>query len=64
MTDDYAQQGGLIANMIMAVIVLGRRYSIIKYISVVMITIGTIVCTIASAEKLVSFFFYFVGWRK
>ncbi|XP_071533767.1 UDP-xylose and UDP-N-acetylglucosamine transporter-like isoform X2 [Panulirus ornatus] len=46
------RSGGLIANMIMAIIVLGRRYSVIKYISVIMITIGTVICTIASAEKL------------
>ncbi|XP_042236047.1 UDP-xylose and UDP-N-acetylglucosamine transporter-like [Homarus americanus] len=44
--------GGLIANMIMAVLVLGRNYSPTKYVSVAMITLGTIVCTFASAETL------------
>lgn len=46
-------QGGLIANMIMAIIVLGRRYTLSKYVSVAMITMGTAICTFASAENLV-----------
>ena len=46
-------QGGLIANMVMAVVVLGRRYSASKCLSVGMITLGTLVCTYASAHSLV-----------
>ncbi|KAK7078598.1 hypothetical protein SK128_012095 [Halocaridina rubra] len=46
------RSGGLIANMIMAIIVLGRRYSISKYLSVAMITLGTTICTFASAGTL------------
>nr|XP_053647686.1 UDP-xylose and UDP-N-acetylglucosamine transporter-like isoform X1 [Cherax quadricarinatus] len=46
------RSGGLIANMIMAIVVLGRRYTLDKYVSVIMITIGTTVCTFASAETL------------
>ncbi|XP_063610648.1 UDP-xylose and UDP-N-acetylglucosamine transporter-like [Penaeus indicus] len=46
------RSGGLIANMIMAIIVLGRRYTFSKYLSVAMITMGTAICTFASAENL------------
>ncbi|RXG53879.1 UDP-xylose and UDP-N-acetylglucosamine transporter, partial [Armadillidium vulgare] len=46
------RSGGLIASMIMGMVVLGRRYTVLKYASVVMITIGTIVCTLASAENI------------
>lgn len=38
----------------MGVIVLGRKYTPSKYVSVLMITVGTIVCTFASAEHVVS----------
>lgn len=44
------RSGGLIANMIMAILVLRRNYTVQKYVSVIMITLGTIVCTFASAE--------------
>ena len=47
-------QGGLIANLIMAVIVLGRRYTLDKYIAVMLITVGTAMCTLASVEEVVS----------
>ncbi|XP_045123453.1 UDP-xylose and UDP-N-acetylglucosamine transporter-like isoform X5 [Portunus trituberculatus] len=46
------RSGGLIANMVMAVVVLGRRYSPSKCLSVGMITLGTLVCTYASAQTL------------
>ncbi|XP_047502650.1 UDP-xylose and UDP-N-acetylglucosamine transporter-like [Penaeus chinensis] len=46
------RSGGLIANMIMAIIVLGRRYTFSKYLSVAMITMGTAICTFASADNL------------
>lgn len=45
------RSGGLIANMIMAILVLRRKYSVQKYVSVLLITLGTIVCTFASAES-------------
>ena len=38
----------------MGIIVLGRKYSIPKYLSVFMITAGTIICTFASAGYVVS----------
>ncbi|XP_063868368.1 UDP-xylose and UDP-N-acetylglucosamine transporter-like isoform X2 [Scylla paramamosain] len=46
------RSGGLIANMVMAVVVMGRRYSASKCLSVGMITLGTLVCTYASAQTL------------
>lgn len=46
------RSGGLIANMVMAVVVLGRRYSTSKCVSVGMITLGTLVCTYASSQTL------------
>lgn len=44
------RSGGLIASLVMGIIVLGRKYCIAKYLSVFMITAGTIICTFASAE--------------
>ncbi|XP_063613096.1 UDP-xylose and UDP-N-acetylglucosamine transporter-like [Penaeus indicus] len=46
------RSGGLIASLVMGVLVLGRSYSMSKYLSVIMITLGTIICTFASAENL------------
>nr|XP_053634046.1 UDP-xylose and UDP-N-acetylglucosamine transporter-like isoform X2 [Cherax quadricarinatus] len=46
------RSGGLIASMILGILVLGRRYSVSKYISVFMITFGTIISTLASAEHV------------
>ncbi|XP_066987752.1 UDP-xylose and UDP-N-acetylglucosamine transporter-like [Macrobrachium rosenbergii] len=46
------RSGGLIANMIMAIIVLKRSYTFTKYLSVAMITLGTVICTFASAESV------------
>lgn len=47
-------QGGLIASLVMGVLVLGRQYPVSKYVSVLMITAGTVICTLASAEHVVS----------
>ncbi|XP_042878767.1 UDP-xylose and UDP-N-acetylglucosamine transporter-like [Penaeus japonicus] len=46
------RSGGLIASLVMGVLVLGRSYALSKYLSVIMITLGTIICTFASAENL------------
>lgn len=46
------RSGGLIASLVMGMLVLGRSYSLSKYLSVIMITLGTIICTFASAENL------------
>lgn len=42
--------GSLIANMMMGIILLGKRYTNTKYVSVLMITAGIIICTIMSAK--------------
>ena len=42
--------GSLIANMVMGIVMLGKRYTTTKYISVLMITAGIITCTIMSAK--------------
>ncbi|KAG8228297.1 hypothetical protein J437_LFUL007015 [Ladona fulva] len=42
--------GSLIANMVMGIIILKKKYSISKYLSVMMITIGIVVCTIVSGK--------------
>lgn len=46
--------GSLIANMIMGIIILKKRYDISKYMSVFMITLGIIVCTIVSGSNVKS----------
>jgi len=43
--------GSLMANMLMGIALLGKRYSITKYLSVLMITLGIAVCTIMSAKS-------------
>ena len=46
--------GSLMANMVMGMVLLGRRYTATKYASVVMITIGIATCTVMSATSRVS----------
>jgi len=46
--------GSLIANMIMGIIILKKRYDFWKYLSVFMITVGIVVCTIVSGAKVES----------
>jgi len=43
--------GSLMANMLMGIALLGKRYSLTKYLSVLMITIGIAICTIMSAKS-------------
>ncbi|XP_050519537.1 UDP-xylose and UDP-N-acetylglucosamine transporter isoform X2 [Diabrotica virgifera virgifera] len=43
--------GSLIANMIMGIIVLKKKYTLEKYISVLLITLGIIICTIYSSSE-------------
>ena len=43
--------GSLIANMMMGIVLLGKRYTKTKYASVLMITAGILVCTIMSAKS-------------
>lgn len=42
--------GSLIANMMMGIVIMGKRYTTTKYLSVLMITAGILVCTIMSAK--------------
>ncbi|KAG1701197.1 UDP-xylose and UDP-N-acetylglucosamine transporter [Nymphon striatum] len=46
------RSGSLLANMVLGIVMLKKRYKLSKYISVFMITIGIIVCTIASAKDI------------
>lgn len=46
--------GSLIANMIMGIIILNKRYDFSKYLSVFMITVGIVVCTIVSGSNVES----------
>lgn len=46
--------GSLMANMIMGIIILKKHYAVSKYISVVLITVGIVTCTLVSATKVVS----------
>ncbi|XP_034941064.1 UDP-xylose and UDP-N-acetylglucosamine transporter [Chelonus insularis] len=46
--------GSLIANMIMGIIILKKRYVFSKYLSVFMITMGIVICTIISGQEVKS----------
>lgn len=46
--------GSLIANMIMGIIILRKQYDFSKYLSVFMITIGIVLCTIVSGSNVES----------
>ncbi|XP_037946202.1 UDP-xylose and UDP-N-acetylglucosamine transporter [Teleopsis dalmanni] len=46
--------GSLIANMIMGIIILKKRYIASKYISVLMISLGIVICTIISGSNVQS----------
>lgn len=43
-------KGSLLASMMMGIIVLNRRYTMKKYLSVCLITIGVITCTLADSR--------------
>lgn len=46
------KSGSLVANLVLGMIILKRRYHLSKYLSVLMITTGICLCTFASAKKL------------
>ncbi|XP_020632746.1 UDP-xylose and UDP-N-acetylglucosamine transporter-like [Orbicella faveolata] len=46
------RSGSLVANLVLGMIILKRRYQLSKYLSVLMITAGICLCTLASAQKL------------
>ncbi|KAK0044770.1 UDP-xylose and UDP-N-acetylglucosamine transporter [Biomphalaria pfeifferi] len=43
--------GSLIANLVLGVVILKKQYKVTKYLSVVLITLGIAICTIASANQ-------------
>jgi len=44
--------GSLIANMVMGMLILKKRYTPLKMLSIVMITLGIIVCTLESGKEV------------
>lgn len=46
--------GSLMVNMLMGMVLLGKRYKTVKYVSVIMITFGIATCTVMSATSRVS----------
>ncbi|XP_055380501.1 UDP-xylose and UDP-N-acetylglucosamine transporter-like, partial [Condylostylus longicornis] len=46
------RSGSLITNLIMGIFILKKNYNIIKYISVIMITIGIFICTLMSGLQI------------
>lgn len=46
------RSGSLMANMIMGIVILNKQYDFWKYFSVLLITIGICICTIASGMNL------------
>ncbi|XP_051978784.1 UDP-xylose and UDP-N-acetylglucosamine transporter [Xyrauchen texanus] len=46
------RSGSLIANMILGIIILKKRYSKSKYLSIVLVSMGIFICTIMSAKQV------------
>ncbi|KAL2094070.1 hypothetical protein ACEWY4_011382 [Coilia grayii] len=46
------RSGSLIANMILGIIILKKRYTLSKYISIVLVSVGIFICTIMSAKQV------------
>ncbi|KAG7523012.1 hypothetical protein JOB18_036535 [Solea senegalensis] len=46
------RSGSLIANMILGIIILKKRYSTSKYLSIVLVSAGIFICTIMSAKQV------------
>merc|ERR1712106_338226 len=46
--------GSLMVNTVMGMVLLGKRYKTVKYVSVIMITLGIATCTVMSATSRVS----------
>lgn len=44
--------GSLMANMVMGIIILKKQYTPLKYLSVIMITAGIVICTIQSGTEV------------
>ncbi|XP_040269339.1 UDP-xylose and UDP-N-acetylglucosamine transporter [Bufo bufo] len=48
------RSGSLIANMILGIIILKKRYSASKYMSIVLVSLGIFICTLMSAKQVAS----------
>ncbi|ROI37092.1 UDP-xylose and UDP-N-acetylglucosamine transporter [Anabarilius grahami] len=46
------RSGSLIANMILGIVILKKRYSMSKYLSIVLVSVGIFICTIMSAKQV------------
>ncbi|XP_036431838.1 UDP-xylose and UDP-N-acetylglucosamine transporter [Colossoma macropomum] len=46
------RSGSLIANMILGIIILKKRYSASKYLSIVLVSLGIFICTFMSAKQV------------
>ncbi|XP_055301703.1 UDP-xylose and UDP-N-acetylglucosamine transporter-like, partial [Sitodiplosis mosellana] len=46
--------GSLVTNMLMGIIILRRHYGVSKYLSVLMITLGIVICTVVSGSHVKS----------
>lgn len=48
------RSGSLIANMVLGIIILKKRYPVAKYISIVLISLGIFICMFMSAKQVAS----------
>ena len=48
------RSGSLLANMLLGMVLMGKRYSTTKYLSVVMVTVGIALATVSSAKMVPS----------
>ncbi|XP_044533389.1 UDP-xylose and UDP-N-acetylglucosamine transporter [Gracilinanus agilis] len=48
------RSGSLIANMILGIIILKKRYSVSKYTSIALVSMGIFICTLMSAKQVAS----------
>ncbi|XP_006861209.1 PREDICTED: UDP-xylose and UDP-N-acetylglucosamine transporter [Chrysochloris asiatica] len=48
------RSGSLIANMILGIIILKKRYSVFKYASIALVSVGIFTCTFMSAKQVTS----------
>ncbi|XP_062402991.1 UDP-xylose and UDP-N-acetylglucosamine transporter [Sardina pilchardus] len=46
------RSGSLIANMILGIIILKKRYTASKYVSIILVSVGICICTIMSAKQV------------
>ncbi|XP_061630367.1 UDP-xylose and UDP-N-acetylglucosamine transporter [Phyllopteryx taeniolatus] len=46
------RSGSLIANMILGIVILKKRYSVSKYLSIALVSAGIFICTVMSAKQV------------